>query len=269
MKIVRRGALPVGGDSGLPGDPARPGRVRRTPPAAATASSSTTSGRLPRARPLVRRRGSSTPLRVVIDTANGMGGPCPHQCSTAPYRSVRCFFEPDGLSRTTSRTPCCPRTASSSSRRSIEEPPTSASPSTAMPTGFFVDYTGEFVPATSPRRCSPSRCSRKSRTRKGLDVRASGQFRDTIEHRRRPALVNRVGHASSTPHARGRGGFRGRGVRPYYFREFTQADSGVIPFLLMLELISRRGQPLSQILARFRDRYHLTGELNTPSPTSR
>ena len=50
----------------------------------------------------------------------------------------------------------------------------------------------------------------------------------------------------------------------YYFREFSQADSGVVPFLLMLELISKRGQELSEILRPFRERYFLTGELNTP-----
>jgi phosphomannomutase len=50
----------------------------------------------------------------------------------------------------------------------------------------------------------------------------------------------------------------------YYFRDFSQADSGVIPFLLMLELISRRGQKLSEILRPYRERYFITGELNTP-----
>ena len=34
----------------------------------------------------------------------------------------------------------------------------------------------------------------------------------------------------------------------YYFRDFSQADSGVVPFLLMLELVSRRGAKLSEIL---------------------
>jgi phosphomannomutase len=50
----------------------------------------------------------------------------------------------------------------------------------------------------------------------------------------------------------------------YYFREFSQADSGVVPFLLMLELISKRAQKLSEILTPYRERFFLTGELNTP-----
>jgi phosphomannomutase len=50
----------------------------------------------------------------------------------------------------------------------------------------------------------------------------------------------------------------------YYFSNFSQADSGVIPFLLMLELVSKRGQKLSEILRPYRERYFITGELNTP-----
>ena len=50
----------------------------------------------------------------------------------------------------------------------------------------------------------------------------------------------------------------------YYYRDFSQADTGVVPFLVMLELLSRRGLPLSEILAPYRERYFLTGEINTP-----
>jgi phosphomannomutase len=52
----------------------------------------------------------------------------------------------------------------------------------------------------------------------------------------------------------------------YYFRDFSQADSGVIPFLLMLELASRNELPLSKVLETLRSRFFLTGEINTPVP---
>jgi phosphomannomutase len=57
--------------------------------------------------------------------------------------------------------------------------------------------------------------------------------------------------------------FAGEVSAHYYFRDFSQADSGVIPFLLMLELVSKRGVPLSEILRPFRERYFLTGEINS------
>ena len=48
--------------------------------------------------------------------------------------------------------------------------------------------------------------------------------------------------------------FAGEVSGHYYFRDFYQADSGVIPFLLMLELVSKRGKPLSELLGPFRER---------------
>jgi len=78
-------------------------------------------------------------------------------------------------------------------------------------------------------------------------------------------LINRVGHAYIKHRMRKEhAAFGGEVSGHYYFREFSQADSGVVPFLLMLELISREGRKLSEILAPFRSRYFITGELNTP-----
>ena len=58
--------------------------------------------------------------------------------------------------------------------------------------------------------------------------------------------------------------FAGEVSAHYYFREFTRADTGVVPFLVMLELLSRDGRTLSELLAPFRARYFLSGEINTP-----
>jgi len=78
-------------------------------------------------------------------------------------------------------------------------------------------------------------------------------------------LVNRVGHAFIKHRMREEGAaFGGEVSGHYYFRGFSQADSGVVPFLLMLELVSKRSRRLSEILAAYRGRYFLTGELNTP-----
>ena len=58
--------------------------------------------------------------------------------------------------------------------------------------------------------------------------------------------------------------FAGEVSGHYYFRDFSQADTGVVPFLLMLEQISKKGRRLSEILAPLRARYFITGEINTP-----
>jgi phosphomannomutase len=88
---------------------------------------------------------------------------------------------------------------------------------------------------------------------------------ETIERAGGTAVVNRVGHAYIKHRMREESAvFAGEVSAHYYFRDFSQADSGVVPFLLLLELISRRGQKLSEILAPSRQRFFLTGEINTP-----
>jgi phosphomannomutase len=49
----------------------------------------------------------------------------------------------------------------------------------------------------------------------------------------------------------------------YYFRDFWCADSGVIPALLVLELLSRRQKRMSELLEPYRRRYFISGEINS------
>ena len=97
------------------------------------------------------------------------------------------------------------------------------------------------------------------------DVRASWAVPETIETAGGVALINRVGHAYIKHRMRkDDAAFGGEVSGHYYFRDFSQADTGVVPFLLMLELVSRKGAKLSEVLRPFRARYFITGELNTP-----
>ena len=97
------------------------------------------------------------------------------------------------------------------------------------------------------------------------DVRASWAVPETIERAGGVPLLNRVGHAFFKHRMREEDAvFGGEVSAHYYFRDFSQADSGVVPFLLMVELLSKRGARLSDLLGPYRERYFLTGELNTP-----
>ena len=78
------------------------------------------------------------------------------------------------------------------------------------------------------------------------------------------ALENRVGHAFFKSRMREEGGvFGGEVSGHYYFRDFYCADSGTIPALLMLELLSVEGRTLSELLEPFRSHYFISGEINT------
>ena len=49
----------------------------------------------------------------------------------------------------------------------------------------------------------------------------------------------------------------------YYFRDFYCADSGTIPALLVLELLATGASAMSELLAPYRERYFISGEINS------
>jgi phosphomannomutase len=274
MKIVRRGALPVGGDSGL-------GDVRTR----ALAWGLTPRGQSPGPQGHVEQTDvwpafvdkvlsfidaeTIRPLRVVVDAANGMAGAMlPPVLERLPQLDVvRCNFEPDGTFPNHEPNPLLPENREFIVRKTREE---GADLGVAYDGDadrcFFVDDTGEFVPGDFVTALLAEIMLAKNTGAKVIyDVRASRAVPRAIEDAGGIPLVNRVGHAFIKHRMRKEGAlFAGEVSAHYYFRDFSQADSGVIPFLLMLELLSRREQKLSEILAPFREQYFLTGEINTP-----
>jgi phosphomannomutase len=96
------------------------------------------------------------------------------------------------------------------------------------------------------------------------DVRASRAVPDTVERLGGRALINRVGHAFFKTRMRDEGGaFGGEVSGHYYFADFYNADSGTIPALLILELLSTQRQPLSELVGDLRSRYFISGEINS------
>ena len=101
------------------------------------------------------------------------------------------------------------------------------------------------------------------------DVRASRAVPDTVERPAARALVNRVGHAFFKARMREENAaFGGEVSGHYYFRDFWCADSGVLPALLVLELLSMRGKTMSELLEPYREQVlHLRRDQLRRSPT--
>jgi phosphomannomutase len=96
------------------------------------------------------------------------------------------------------------------------------------------------------------------------DVRASRAVADTVRRAGGTPYMNRVGHAFFKTRMRAEGSlFGGEVSGHYYFRDFYCADSGTIPALLVLELLSTRGKRMSELLAPYRERYFISGEINS------
>jgi len=96
------------------------------------------------------------------------------------------------------------------------------------------------------------------------DVRASRAVADTVERAGGRALINRVGHAFFKTRMREENAaFGGEVSGHYYFHDFYCADSGTLPALLMLELLSKRGARVSELLEPYHSRYFISGEINS------
>jgi phosphomannomutase len=268
MKIVRGGALPVGGDSGLL-------EVRDRALAGSTGSMRSASitafdvwpGFVERVLSFIDPA-ALRPLKVVIDAANGMAGAMlPPVLERLPIDAVRCYFEPDGNFPNHEPNPLLPENREFIVRKTLEE---GAELGVAFDGDadrcFFVDDTGEFVPGDFATALFAENVLEKEPGATVIyDVRASWAVPEAIERAGGTALVNRVGHAFIKERMREVGAaFAGEVSGHYYFRDFSQADTGVVPFLVMLERISKGGAKLSELLRPFRDRYFITGELNTP-----
>jgi phosphomannomutase len=268
MKIVRRGALPVGGDSGL--FDVRDRALAGTGPVkarGAVADQDVYPAFVDRVLSFVDLP-SIRPLRVVLDAANGMAGAMlPPILERLPLDTVRCFFEPDGTFPNHEPNPLLPENREFIVRKTLDE---GADLGVAYDGDadrcFFVDDTGEFVPGDFVTAMLAESILDKEPGGKVIyDVRASWAVPETIERAGGVPLLNRVGHAFFKERMRRDGAvFGGEVSAHYYFRDFSQADSGTVPFLLMVELLSKRGQKLSELLRPYRERYFLTGELNTP-----
>ncbi|HEY4976273.1 MAG TPA: phosphomannomutase/phosphoglucomutase [Gaiellaceae bacterium] len=268
FKIVRAGALPVGGDSGLMevrdralkgfGEVAHKGAVEKKD-----------------IWPTFLERVLSfidpsaiKPLRVVVDAANGMGGRMlePVLERLPQIDAVRCYFEPDGSFPNHEPNPLLPENREFIVAKVKEE---KADLGIAFDGDadrcFFVDGTGEFVPGDFVTALFAEIFLAKEPGAKIIyDVRASWAVPHTIEQAGGTALMNRVGHAFIKHRMRETGAvFGGEVSGHYYFREFSKADSGIIPALLMLEYVSKQGKPLSEILRPYREHYFITGEINT------
>jgi phosphomannomutase len=270
LKIVREGSMPVGGDSGLL-DVAQKAMSRGQPlrdcPSGTVEEADIWPAYVDRVLSLVDVS-QIRPLKVVIDAANGMAGAMlPPVLERLPIEVVECFFELDGTFPNHEPNPLLPENREFIVAKTLEE---GADLGVAFDGDadrcFFFDDTGEFVPGDFATALLAEVVLAKEPGAKIIyDVRASWAVPETIERVGGVPLVNRVGHAFIKERMREvDAAFAGEVSGHYYFRAFTQADTGVVPFLVLLQAISQSGVKLSELLRPFRDRYFLTGELNTP-----
>ena len=208
-----------------------------------------------------------TGLRVVLDGSNGMAGPTIGPILEHLDLSVQTFFwTPDGTFPGHGPNPLLPENRD----LIIEKVREGRADIGIVFDGdadrcFFIDEHGEFADGDFVTALLAGSLLRGHPGEAILyDVRASRAVEDTVTAAGGRAFRNRVGHAFFKTRMREEGSlFGGEVSGHYYFRDFYCADSGTIPALLMLELCARAGRPLSALLAPYRDRYFISGEINS------
>ena len=207
------------------------------------------------------------PLQVVMDTGNGMGAVGAEAIfKRLPIKATKMYFELDG---TFPNHP--PDPLEEANRREIMERVAAGKADLGIAWDgdadrcFFIDDTGAFVPGDFVTALLGERFVKKERGAKIVyDVRASRAVKDRVEAAGGVALMNRVGHAFIKKRMRDENAvFGGEVSGHFYFRENWFADNGMIPAVLVLEMLGQTGKRFSELLAPIRERYHISGEINS------
>jgi phosphomannomutase len=207
------------------------------------------------------------PLRVVVDGGNGMAGPMVGPLlERLGLDLMPAYFEPDGTFPDHEPNPLLPENRAFIMGEVVR---CGADLGIAWDGDadrcFFIDEHGAFVDGDFlTALLSQSVIEKEPGATVLYDVRASRAVADAAAAAGGRALVNRVGHAFFKTRMRAEGSaFGGEVSGHYYFRDFYCADSGTLPALLILELLSTRGVTLSQLLEPYRSRYFISGEINS------
>jgi phosphomannomutase len=267
VKLVREGALPLSGDAGI-------AEVRAT--IEAGLGESPGGGELEEVDIWDEYRAhalgfidpaSIKPMVVVVDGGNGMGGPMIGPIlEKLPLELEKMYFVPDGEFPDHEPNPLLEE-----NRRLIIERVRSTGADLGIAWDgdadrcFFIDGSGEFCDGDFIcALLARSALAKNPGATILYDPRSSRAVPDLVAAEGGRSDLSRVGHAFFKARMREEhAAFGGEVSGHYYFRDFWNADSGTIPALLMLELLSKDGRTIGELMSEFRSKYFISGEINS------
>jgi phosphomannomutase len=267
VKLVREGALPLSGDAGL-------GEVQAE--IEAGLGSAPGGGSLEEVDIWDEYRAHAlsfidparvAPMKVVVDGGNGMGGPMAGPILAKLGLDLEeMYFEPNGEFPDHEPNPLLEE-----NRRLIIERVRASGADLGIAWDgdadrcFFIDAGGEFCDGDFVCALLARSILRKRPGATILyDPRSSRAVPDVVAAEGGRSDLSRVGHAFFKARMREEdAAFGGEVSGHYYFQDFWNADSGTIPALLMLELVSIEGRSIGELMEEFRSRYFISGEINS------
>jgi phosphomannomutase len=272
MKMVRQEAFPLSGEAGISDIREMIAGNRLPPPAPRRGNVTAADVLTPYVDHVMSFIDPSIirPFNVVLDAGSGMGGlVAPRLFDRLPVKTTRLCFDIDGRFPNHEANPLIEE-----NRRDIVEAVVREKADVGIAWDgdadrcFFIDGSGEFVSGDFVTALLAEAFLLKHPGSTIIyDLRASHAVRDTVAEYGATALMNRVGHAFFKQRMRETNAiFGGEVTGHYYFRDNFYADNGFIPALLILELMSKKGQSLHELLEPLRARYFISGEINTNLP---
>ncbi|MGD9735354.1 MAG: phosphomannomutase/phosphoglucomutase [Solirubrobacterales bacterium] len=268
VKLVREGALPLSGDAGI-------GDVRAE--IEAGLGHSPGGGALEEVDVWDEFRehalsfidpAAVKPMKVVVDGGNGMAGPMVGPIlERLPLALEEMYFVPDGEFPDHEPNPLLEE-----NRRMIIERVRASGADLGIAWDgdadrcFFIDASGSFCDGDFICALLARAALRKNPPGTTIlyDPRSSRAVPDLVAAEGGRSELSRVGHAFFKARMREENAaFGGEVSGHYYFRDFWNADSGTIPALLMLELLSVDGRSLAELMEGFRSKYFISGEINS------
>jgi phosphomannomutase len=206
------------------------------------------------------------PLKVIADTANGMGGlVVPRVFEGLPFELEVLYPELDGNFPNHPADPIQPSNLRDLQARILE---TGADVGLAFDGDadrcFLVD--DKAVPvsgSTTTAIVAKAMLERYPGSKILYNLICSKAVPEVIRENGGEPIMTRVGHSFIKQIMAGTGAvFGGEHSGHYYFRDNYRADSGSIAALVVLEVLSKAGVPLSELRKPF-ERYAMSGEINT------
>lgn len=272
MKFVRQGARPISGDSGLKelerltaqevGQPQRGPQGRRWFQEPLKDYVAHLLGYIQPER--------LQPFKVVVNPGNGSAGPVldalePH----LPCRLVKICYEPDGTFPHGVPNPLLPENRELTARAVREhQAHLGLAWDGDFDRCFFFDETGEFVESYYLIGLLAEHLLARYPGGKIIhDPRLTWNTIEVVRQAGGTPVLSKTGHAFIKERMRREDAvYGGEMSGHHYFRDFAYCDSGMLPWLLVLEIMSRRNKPLSALVAARRQRYPVSGEINRRVP---
>ncbi len=206
------------------------------------------------------------PFKVVTNAGNGCAGPVLDLLEERlPYKMIKLLHQPDGNFPEGIPNPLLPENRTLTSRAVVEQ---QADIGLAWDGDFdrcfFFDEQGRFIEGYYiVGLLAESLLLNHPGSAIVHDPRLLWNTVEIVNENRGTACLSKTGHAFIKDRMRALDALYGGEMSAHhYFRNFSYCDSGMIPWLLVLELMARRGKTLSELVDERIRRYPVSGEIN-------